>query len=70
MEEVGSEYGSLENLEPLQESSQDRKSWSFVPVGKQVNIYNDLRQQVRGGKGLPSSGHFLPELLTPISLKV
>lgn len=43
VEEVGSEYGSPENLEPLQESSQDRKRWSFVPVGKQVHICNDLK---------------------------
>ena len=30
VEEVGSEYDSLENLEPWQENSQDRKSCSFV----------------------------------------
>lgn len=30
VEEVGSEYGSLESLEPWQENSQDRKSCSFV----------------------------------------
>lgn len=47
MEEVGSEYGSPENPEPSQENSQDRKSWSFVPMGEQVHICNDLEQKRR-----------------------
>lgn len=36
--ELNSEHGSLETLEALQESSQGRKNWTFVPV-KLKKIY-------------------------------
>lgn len=37
--ELNSEHGSLETLEALQESSQGRKNWTFVPV-KLKKIYS------------------------------
>lgn len=39
--ELNSEHGSLETLEALQESSQGRKNWTFVPVKlkKKYSIY-------------------------------
>lgn len=43
--EWNSEYGSLETLEALQESSRGRKNWTFVPVkmGKKKKLFTKAR---------------------------
>lgn len=42
--ELNSEHGSLETLEALQESSQGRKNWTFVPVKLKKKIQYLQRQ--------------------------